>query len=108
MKKIFLVEALGVAGFLSAKTNTNTNLDHTVSESTNQGNYNTLLSLLRYGYLYQSTCGTYFTMTSEVSITDMTDSQYEEYWDSVLEANDANCSNPPGNGGGGFVLNDKK
>ncbi|WP_312075948.1 hypothetical protein [Chryseobacterium sp.] len=106
MKKLFLVATLGVVGLMSAKANTN--LYYSSSEYTNQGNYTSSLSLLRYDYLYQSTCGTYFTMTSEVSITDMTDSQYKEYWDSVVAANDENCSNPPGNGGGGFVLNDKK
>lgn len=47
-------------------------------------------------------------MTLEILISDITDSQYEQYWDSVVSANDELCSNQGPKDYEDFVSNDKK
>lgn len=112
MKKLLLMAALGAAGIVSAKSNIKSStLDesHEIAITKNDAHESEFsMALFRYGYLYQSSCGTYFTMTSDILISDMTDSQYEQYWDSVVSANDELCSNQGPKDYEYFVSNDKK
>jgi len=47
--------------------------------------------MTEYGYLYQSTCGWTFTMPSNIAIQNMTQSQYDDYWEGVVNMNERVC-----------------
>lgn len=63
---------------------------------------------LQYGYLYQSTCGWTFNMTSNVAIQNMTDAQYRDYMADVIDTNDHVCKLHGDKPVEGYVFNQKK
>lgn len=93
MKKIIFVLALGTAALASAKKseielNSLKGMKEkgVKMEKTIEANL-----FIPYGYLYQSTCGWTFTMSSNVALQDMTDSEYDDYMDELIETNARVC-----------------
>lgn len=93
MKKIIFVLALGTAVLGSAK-NSEIELNSLKGMKEKSVKIEKTIEadlLIPYGYLYQSTCGWTFTMSSNVALQDMTDSQYDDYMDELIETNARVC-----------------
>ncbi|MBB4805650.1 hypothetical protein HNP38_000922 [Chryseobacterium defluvii] len=93
MKKVLVIATLGVAGLISAKNSEAklnsldlSNLSVVKIEKSTKN-----LGELKWHYLYQSTCGWTFNMTSDIAIQNMTDEQYENYIDEVITMNNQIC-----------------
>lgn len=65
-----------------------------MQEDIKNTNYKTPF-VLSFVYLYQASCGGYFNATSEILISDMTQSEYDDFWDGVIEQNALSCMNKP-------------
>jgi len=92
MKKIIFVLALGTAALANAK-NSEIELNSLKGMKKSVKIEKTIEAdlLIPYGYLYQSTCGWTFTMSSNIAIQDMTESEYREYWLDVIDNNERVC-----------------
>lgn len=90
MKKIIFVLSLGTAVLGSAK-NSEIELNSLKSMVEKIEKTIEVDRLIPYGYLYQSTCGWTFTMSSNIAIQDMTESEYREYWLDVIDNNERVC-----------------
>mgnify|MGYP003428185603 CR=1 FL=1 len=88
MKKTIFIFALGFASLISAKE-LNFNLNKEISDNF----YNKVSSVVNFSYLYQASCGYYFSVDSHISISDMTEGEYEEFWDRVVAQNVLTCIN---------------
>ncbi|GAB0155199.1 hypothetical protein CHRYSEOSP005_04600 [Chryseobacterium sp. Alg-005] len=93
MKKLLLVATIGVAGLLSAKNlEVKLNSIHVSKVSVIKIEKSSkAFGELQWHYLYQSTCGWTFNMTSDIGIQNMTDEQYEDYMDEVVAMNNQIC-----------------
>lgn len=90
MKKIIFVLALGTAALANAK---NSEIELNSLKLMEEKIEKTIKVdlFIPYGYLYQSTCGWTFTMSSNVALQDMTDSEYDDYMDELIETNARVC-----------------
>jgi hypothetical protein len=84
MKKLLPLVTLVFTGLVSAK-NSDTNFSLKKEEKEN------ISKILRYAYLYQSTCGWTFNMYTEVPVGQMTDEEYDDYIDELISKNDYVC-----------------
>ncbi|WP_288375718.1 hypothetical protein [uncultured Chryseobacterium sp.] len=95
MKKLLLVATIGVAGLLSAKTHEvklnsqSVSIEHLPKIKFEKSSK--AFGELQWHYLYQSTCGWTFNMTSDIEIQNMTDEQYEDYMGEVVAMNNQIC-----------------
>lgn len=93
MKKILVIATLGVAGLVSAKNNEvkSNSIDFPNSNNLKFAKIRKVFGEIQWHYLYQSTCGWTFNMTSDIAIQNMTDDQYEDYMDEVVTMNNQIC-----------------
>lgn len=83
MKKVLLLAAFGVAGLMSAK---NTRSVEMKKQS--------LKKNILWSYLYESTCGTTFTVSINKPIGDLNAAEQEAYNENLEAQNAAACSGP--------------
>lgn len=95
MKKLLFVVALGFAGLLSAK---NSDFRLNISDFSKEGLPKVkveksikVFGEIKWHYLYQSTCGWTFSISSDVAIQNMTDEQYEDFQDELIWRNNQAC-----------------
>jgi hypothetical protein len=88
MKKVLLLAAFGVAGMMSAKVTVKQNENYKLKNHLWQHD-------MLWSYLYQSTCGTYFTVSINKPIGDLNAGEQQQYNENLAAQNASACSPKP-------------